>query len=313
MLKSVVYISLVFIVMFLFPKESKACDVGVDGPLVVCDGDINTYTITGLPPGSVTSIALTSGAFGTFLFDGNNTITIQWLSVIPNGEFCINYSAPCGSGTYCVEVLVLGSLPSFSLNGPNSVCAEETSIYTISPQITNGFDVDYSVQNGTILSSNSGSVTIQWGSTSADGEVCALITNPCDNTVLTVCMDVEIKLEPTPPDLSSIPNSICLEETRTIVVLPDDFEFYSWDVNFAQLQSTSNTNEIDVFFNQEGTVEICVTVGQGCNNDVQTCKTATVSPPPDPILSYESNCSLEALLIAGDVRLGSLIEWEMIS
>ena len=288
------------------------CDVQIEGPTVVCDGDINTYTIVGIPPGSATNVYITMGAIGTFFFDDLQTITLQMFDAIPTATLCIDYVAPCGSGTVCIDIIVLSSLPTYTLTGDLDVCGGEIVTYNFSPSILTGVDVEFSIQNGTVLSSDENGVTIEWSTSATNGEVCALINNPCGQDQ-NLCLQVDIIDPPISPTLSITPDLVCIGETLNLSIVPSNYPTIEWSVTNATLLTPDNNPNVSILFDQEGIANICVKVGVGCNNDVEVCRLVNVSLPPNPTLSAEVNCSLEALLLAEDIVPGSEMIWEQIN
>ncbi|HLO54125.1 MAG TPA: gliding motility-associated C-terminal domain-containing protein [Saprospiraceae bacterium] len=183
----------IIICLSLFPnKVLLSCDpVTINGPTVVCPNSTNTYTVTGIDPSQINfwSIGLAPGSPPPLIVCGfTNSPPGVFNLCLASGTalLCINYDNGCEE---CIEILVSDGDPLDDIIGDITVCGGDTETYTLSPPVT-GINVNYTVTNGTIISSNNSEVVVQWDSNETEGEICA--TAEFCNDSQTICISVDI-------------------------------------------------------------------------------------------------------------------------
>jgi gliding motility-associated-like protein len=177
----------------LFPnKVLLSCDpVTISGPTVVCPNSTNTYTVTGINPNQINfwNVGIVPGSPPPVIVCGFTNSPPQTVNLCLASGFallCVNYDNGCQE---CIEILVSDGDPLDAIIGDITVCGGETETYTLSPPVT-GINVNYTVTNGTIISSNNSEVVVQWDSDETVGEICATATFCNDSQ--TICISVDI-------------------------------------------------------------------------------------------------------------------------
>jgi len=191
------------ILVSLFLNEAiVACDpVIITGPSVVCPNVTNTFTVTGIPPSQINfwSIGIVPGSPPPVIVCGFTNSPPQTVSLCLEEGFallCVSYGNGCEE---CKEVSVTNE-PLDLIIGETLVCGGDIETYTLSPPAV-GISINYTVTNGTIISSNNSQVVVQWEDGQTSGQICANATF-CNNSQ-TICTSVDIITIPTgtPPNL----------------------------------------------------------------------------------------------------------------
>jgi hypothetical protein len=177
----------------LFPnKVLLSCDpVTISGPTVVCPGSTNTYTVTGINPNQINfwNVGIVPGSPPPVIVCGFTNSPPQTVNLCLASGFallCVSYDNGCEE---CIEILVSDGDPLDDIIGDITVCGGETETYTLSPPVP-GVNVNYTVTNGTIISSNNSEVVVQWDTNETVGEICATATFCNDSQ--TICISVDI-------------------------------------------------------------------------------------------------------------------------
>jgi hypothetical protein len=128
----------------------------------LCPGEVVTYSATTSCP--ISNWSVTNGVILGGGSPGVDTITIQWNNG-PTG--LVQYELQPCSGSSCplpivFSVPVLDDLPEIS--GPETVCADERSVYSI--QAYGGTEYNWTLSGGGTITEGQGTniITVQWGS-----------------------------------------------------------------------------------------------------------------------------------------------------
>ena len=253
----------------------------INGPTVVCQGDVEVYTITADPDATDYIWTIPPDATVVSGGDGTTAITIDWTGSA-GGDVCVFAANACGMGPEtCISVTV-SSLPATPIIvGPTLVCEDQIADYTV----TNDPATDsytWTVPAGATITAGQGTntITVDWGS-SAGGNVCVTASNTCGDSP-EVCLPVTITPLVVDPVVSG-PDPVCVGDT-VIYSTPDDPNtgLYTWTVpSCATIVSGDGTNSITVAW--DGSCaggDVCVTASNACGSSGPVCQNVTVESAP---------------------------------
>ncbi|MCB0707114.1 MAG: gliding motility-associated C-terminal domain-containing protein [Saprospiraceae bacterium] len=161
------------------------------GNLIVCDGDIETYSIDTDPEAS--DYEWTFPADATLLSggNGNTELTLDWAGSL-GGQICVTALNPCGSGPEsCFDIQVLRVPDNPVLTGPATACSDEPPFTVSTEPDPNVEEYSWTVSSDASIESgeDSNEITVQWGEDES-GEICLTTKNECGESE-TTCMTVE--------------------------------------------------------------------------------------------------------------------------
>ena len=253
----------------------------LQGPAVVCDGDVVAYTITADPLAS--DYVWTVPADVTIVSGGNGTtaITINWTGSA-GGQICVAAANGCGEGPQdCLDVTV-GSTPAIPvIAGDNPVCAGDIAFYS-TPADPNTDTFTWTVPAGASITVGQGTenITVDWG-TATSGDVCVTASNACDPGT-PVCFPVTVGQIPVQPAVAG-PDMVCEGDIEFYSVAADpNATGYTWTVpGCATILSGDGTNSIELLWSAGcAGGDVCVTADNDCGSSAQTCLTVGAEQTP---------------------------------
>lgn len=142
----------------------------IQGPLVACVGGNYAYSMScGAPPNYYYEWTITGGTFqpGALTTTTGDNVTVQWAS-LPGGT--ITVSLKQSTSPFCnipAGSITVGKAVPGTIGGPQSICVDGTSTYTLSGTLPAGTTVTWSVSPGalgTIISGQGtiGPITVLW-------------------------------------------------------------------------------------------------------------------------------------------------------
>ena len=221
--------------------------------------------------GESTSISGTISASGTWTLTLNGSLTTTgsgngtWSkSVNPSAN--TTYTITALSDAHCTsisgdltgsEIVTVNPLPTPSISGPTTTCANDTTSYTDTDVSAGSYTYEWTVSNGIITSgANSLHVTVKWNSNCVQGWVELTKTNTitgCSQT--TGQYGVTIYSLPTPVISGSL--TVSNSATNSSYSTPNvNGNLYSWTVIGGTIISGQGTSSIDINW---GTCGTCTT------------------------------------------------------
>ena len=219
-------------------------------------------------------IVLVSGSFSFFNVVGNQ-INVAWAA--GPGEICIRVTNACGTEEDCIVVNVSNFSDDFDINGQNQVCAGDIESYQLDPSLPSGYSIDWQVANGTILNETNDDVSVLWNN-GASGQICAVITDPCD-VETEICLNIIIiQLAPTP--VINIPPIACTGSVFSASVTPSSLYIgYNWTITQGTILSGQGTPSITISSTLTGITTICVEVLSDCAPPQTDCRDIEIVEP----------------------------------
>jgi gliding motility-associated-like protein len=281
----------------------------LDGLTEVCDGDMETYTVT--PVGSVTPNGYTwTSPNGEPINDISNTsVSIDWTGSI-GGELCVTADNDCGSSEpTCLTITVSTGPEDPILDGANNACDGAIQTYTITNP-TSDATCSWTVPPGASFTDNGTSIDVDFSGAST-GDVCVTCTNDC-GTTMEVCLTVIITPIPDVPIISTGLTEVCDGSTETYCVDPDPNAIdYTWETPTGIIPNTGDCIDIDWSGLSDGSV--CVTANNDCGSSQQTCIQITLNESPSATLSGGGDfCVSSGDTIQLDVELTGLAPWNLV-
>lgn len=278
----------------------------VTGPNFVCISD------TGL----VYSVTPVSGNYtwtingGTITAQAGNSVTVNWdsvgigtISVVDTNSF----GCPGTVQTLSVTVNVLPD--TISVTGPVVTCENSLETYFVTG--TAGSNYQWTVSNGTISGSASGtSVTVQWG-TAGFGTVFVRETNAANCAGPVIPVNVIINPRPSPAIIDGA-TDICVGSTEIFTTPANPGSSYNWLLTNGQLLSVNATTDTLTSgwpFQGLGTVGLVETNSFGCSSDTALFN-VSVYPQPDANIADDSVslCQSDTYIALAGSTVGS-IRW----
>lgn len=151
----------------------------IDGPAILCEGDIGVYTATFPPEPPIYSYQWTIPPGATIISgQGTPEITVAWNDV-QTAELCLEIETRCDINEACFEVTV-GTIPEFPLiTGPASLCPGETATF-YTPELDPDDIFDWTVPPNVTIISGQGTneIMVEWA-LEGEAEICLEVTNEC--------------------------------------------------------------------------------------------------------------------------------------
>lgn len=278
----------------------------VSGPNFICISDTAlTYSVT---PASGNYSWNIQG--GTITSQSGNTVTVNWdsvgtgiISVVDTNSF------GCPGSIQTILVTINGLPDTVSIAGPIVVCENSFATYFISG--TAGSTYRWTVSNGTISGSSTGSaVTVQWG-TAGFGSVFLQETNAANCAGPLLPVNVIINPRPAPAIIDGTPD-ICVGSTEIYTSPASPGSSYAWLLTNGQLVSVNTgTDTLTSSWPMQGlgTVGLVETNSFGCSSDTALFN-VTIYPQPDAGIVDDSVslCQSESYFALAGSTVGS-IQW----
>ena len=258
-------------------------------PTTICKDKANSFSVANTD--ADTKSVRWTATNGTLITNGFNTVFTPNSN---NAQLCASITNSCGVGdTACVNVTSKDAVANPDFAGVFSTCPNSVQNYIITQSQT-GVNYVWSVQNGTIVGNNTGSiVSVQWNNT--DGKVCVTASDSCNNP-LQVCKNVSVSSANANKNPIIGKTSFCAGESLTYNINTSPSDKIQWSVPAGFIaQSKIDTSVLTGTANNTFTSgKLCVSVTNSCNVKSDTCITLfTSNSTPDSIpISFNNNiCS----------------------
>lgn len=141
----------------------------------------NPYTYTMPTVSGATSYIWTVPAGATFTNPTPNSCEVTFPSGLSSGQITVQAANSCGSSIVRALTVTTAPVTPYTINGPVSVCANQTGIVYSVNAINGATNIQWGVPTSATIVSGQGtpSITVNWGS--IGGNVRALAVNACSN------------------------------------------------------------------------------------------------------------------------------------
>ncbi|MCC6288976.1 MAG: PKD domain-containing protein, partial [Chitinophagaceae bacterium] len=222
-------------------------NLSISGPATVCQGgttNLNATMPTNIPVASNWTINPGSAVINSG--NGTPTINVTWPTV---GSYNVTASpvvpnTTCDNANYTVTVLPIPVIS--SINGPDSICAGSTHVYSATSNLSGTFS--WSINNASsfnLLGANNDSVQVTWGTTGPFSISVSQSSTPfgcISNTLIK-----NVFLWPTPA--LSGPSTVCADAVVSYSItniLNANFQWSVSPANFGTILSGQGTNSITI-------------------------------------------------------------------
>jgi autotransporter-associated beta strand protein len=207
-----------------------------------------------------------------------------------------------------VDVTV-NPLPTPSISGANSVCANQTGVaYSTS---ASGNTFAWTISGGTIIGpSNTNSIVVNWGVAGA-GNLQLTETIGATLCAVTTSLPVTINLNPTPSIAG--PATACANQTGLVYnTAPNAGRNYAWTVTGGTITAGVGTSSITVTWGSgaSGSVNLTETISlTGCSTSATTYA-VTINPLPTPSITGSNFvCANQTGLAYSTLATGNTFAW----
>lgn len=240
----------------------------------ICSGLSSTPVIlTANVPGTTFTwtAAATPGITG-FTASGTNTIPAQLLHNSAGAPGTITYNIlplsiidiPC-QGPPTDYRIIVNPLPSPSVSGNSSACAQQQNVSYSTPGIP-GNNYNWTITNGIITSGgNTNSITVTWGNA---GTGSLKVIETVQSTVCSDSAFFNVTINPRPAPSISGPAIACELSSQNYSTPNFAGHSYNWTITGGIVQSGQGTNQITVNWGAAGTATINLTetiLATGCS------------------------------------------------
>ncbi|MFN5005279.1 MAG: autotransporter-associated beta strand repeat-containing protein [Bacteroidota bacterium] len=281
----------------------------ISGPSTACSGQTALTYSTPANAGrsyawSVTGGTITSGA-------GTNSIVVTWggagTGLVDLVETITATGCAAAATTFSVTV---NPLPTPSISGSNSVCANQSGV-TYST-VASGNTFLWAVSGGTInTGQGTNSINVTWGAagTGSIQVTETILSSGC--SVITPSLTVTVNPNPTPTISGTL--TVCSGQSGVVYSTPANANRnYAWSVTGGSITSGAGTNSITVTWGASGTGTVNLTESittTGCVA-IATPLTVTVNPSPTPSISgLNSVCAGQSGVTYTTGSIGDAYVW----
>ncbi|MFN7329626.1 MAG: beta strand repeat-containing protein, partial [Bacteroidota bacterium] len=281
----------------------------ISGPSTACSGQTALTYSTPANAGrsyawSVTGGTITSGA-------GTNSIVVTWggagTGLVDLVETITATGCAAAATTFSVTV---NPLPTPSISGSNSVCANQSGV-TYST-VASGNTFLWAVSGGTInTGQGTNSINVTWGAagTGSIQVTETILSSGC--SVITPSLTVTVNPNPTPTISGTL--TVCSGQSGVVYSTPANANRnYAWSVTGGSITSGAGTNSITVTWGASvtGTVNLTESITTTGCVAIATPLTVTVNPSPTPSISgLNSVCAGQSGVTYTTGSIGDAYVW----
>ncbi|WMJ73857.1 glycosyl hydrolase family 8 [Cytophagaceae bacterium ABcell3] len=232
----------------------------ISGDESVCAGAENVqYSIE--PVAGAESYTWTVPAGADLVGDDNGTSVVVNFNNSQGGDITVTPHSECGEGTSATLPISVIAIPSIDLEGEEAVCANESSVYTVTE--VEGASYNWTVSGAQISSGqNTNEVTVNFEST--DAHVSVIVTGGCANETATL----DVTVNDGAPTLGAIDGleDVCSGTAVTYSVdAVAGVNSYEWTVP-SGVSHDIDENSVTVNFGTSGNYTLSVTPVSGCGD-----------------------------------------------
>ncbi len=261
----------------------------ISGSSPVCQGQNNvTYTVSSISNATSYSWSLPSGANGT---SSSNSITVSYGNSAISGYIAVKGFNSCGDGEPSLKAITINQLPEAAgtIIGTTTICKGESNLVYTVPLISNATNYIWTLPSGAIGSSNTNSITVNYGESAVSGNITVKGNNSCgDGNSTSLYINVN---QPSVAATDINGNlSLCVGENSTLSILGGTL---GTSAEWKWYAGSCDTNLIgtgtSIVVNPTVTTTYFVRAENSCNFTNCISQTVNVSNNHLPVLSYTGN------------------------
>lgn len=153
----------------------------ITGNTTACQGAIlQTYTVPEIANATSYVWSLPSGATGT---STTNSIDVDFGTTAISGDISVHGTNDCGDGQNSTLSITVNPLPDAAetISGNTTVCQGATGIMYTVPEIANAISYVWTLPSGTLGTSTTNSITVDFESSATTGDISVYGINDCGN------------------------------------------------------------------------------------------------------------------------------------
>lgn len=251
------------------------------GPDEVCDGSMETYTVSPLGTPLPTGYTWTTPNGEPFTITGNS-ITVDWTGSV-GGDLCVTADNDCGPSDppACISVVISLGPDDPIVSGDDVVCDGDVETYTIdNPDTTATYT--WTVPTGASFTDNGTTIDVDF-SGAMGGDICVEGDNDC-GTSAQFCLTVVLTTVPDEPVFSSGADVLCDGTIETYCVNSvAGATSYTWTTPDGTFPGGDVCMDMDWTGLSDG--QICVTADNDCGSSTEICLNVTVDEAPTAVIS----------------------------
>lgn len=153
----------------------------ISGLTTVCQGQSSvTYTVPSITNATSYVWTLPTGATGT---SSTNSITVSYGTTAISGNITVAGRNSCGDGTSSALAVTVNALPTNAgiISGAPGACQGQTGVIYTVPAITNATSYIWTFPTGATGTSNTNSISVNYGASATSGNITVKGNNSCGN------------------------------------------------------------------------------------------------------------------------------------
>ncbi len=190
----------------------------ITGSATVCQGQNSvTYTVPAITNATSYVWNLPGGATGT---STTNSITVNFGTSATSGNITVMGTNSCGEGTVSSKVITINPLPSAAgtISGNTTVCQGQNAVTYSVPTISNATSYVWSLPSGATGTSNTNSITVNYGITAISGNITVKGNNSCgDGSASSIVIHVKGN-STTPFGIIASNDTLCVGDSSILSV-----------------------------------------------------------------------------------------------
>jgi hypothetical protein len=257
----------------------------ITGNSAVCEGLTNvSYEVPVIT--DATSYIWSYSGTGATLKGSDNIITIDFSNIATSGDLSVKGTNTCGDGTISAAfAITLNPFPDAAgtITGTSTVCQGTTAVSYSVPSIANATSYIWTLPSGAIGSSTTNTISVDFGSGAASGNVSVKGTNSCgDGMGSTFAVTVDLPAGPAGAITGT--QTICQTESSVAYSITNISRAtsYIWSYSGTGATITNSGESITIDFSNLATSgNLTVKGTNSCGNGTMSADYAiTVNPLP---------------------------------
>ena len=255
----------------------------ISGTTTVCQGqNAVLYSIPTISGATSYVWTLPNGVTGS---STTNSINVNFSSSAVSGGIEVYGQNSCGNGSSSIIAVSVNSYPVSAgvISGSTTVCQGQNTVTYSIPSISNATSYVWTLPNGATGTSNSNSITLNYGTSAVSGNITVKGNNSC-GFGNSSSLPIIVNLLPSNAGTISGTTTVCQGQTSVFYAVPSiaNATSYSWTLP-SGASGTSTTNTINVSYsNSSVSGNIIVSGNNSCGSGTSSSLPITVinSLPP---------------------------------
>ena len=242
------------------------------GPTSICHGQNSAYyEVSTVANAASYDWTLPNGVIG---YSNTNRINVDIDSSFSSGVITVKGINSCGEGAITTLTITIDSVPinTGTITGSSKVCQKQDFVIYTAPSIPNAHSYVWSLPNGTIGTSTTNSISVNFGKTAVSGDITVKGINSCGESEISV-----LPITVSHAANAGIDTVICAGSSVSLTAIGGiSFE---WNNGISQ----------SVPFTPDSTKTYIVTVSNIACDSIDSITVTVLESPQKPIISLVEN------------------------